>query len=269
MDLIYQPRPLDSKLSMFRPKSWTESVQSYINEAKQLTMCIIRNRKLLKKPYTWLVTINFEDELEPSVVTTTWTKVARRLRQRGIICLWVREPSRANTVHYHLLLTNGIQGGRLSSIIDECMPQRSEMRWHSNLTPLDDDWWVAFYVTKAKVAGKVDGEQVEDRYGEKRRLFQPRIKLQKYGTIGKFWVKPKKVLWKEIAAEEKQIAEAIERQDVRRYVKHIYELLCETVSIKEIERSIGLHAHEPSLLAYIEKLGLTDEPHDYWACIDE
>ena len=42
-----------------------------------------------------------------------------------------------------------------------------------------------------------------------------------------------------------------------------------TVSMKDLERSIGSRAHEPSLQAYIEKLALTDEPYDYWADIDE
>jgi hypothetical protein len=144
------------------------------------------------------------------------------------------------------------------------------MRRRVNLTAIKpNDWLVPFYVTKAKVAVTTRHGYIEDYFADKRRLFQPKIKLQKHGTIGKFWLKPKGILWQEIAAEQKTIAEALERQEIRRYVKHIYDLLCETVPMKAIERSVGLRANEPDVMEYIEQLALTDEPYDYWACADE
>lgn len=36
---IYQTNPHYSRPSQFRPKGWTDSVASYINEAKQWAMC--------------------------------------------------------------------------------------------------------------------------------------------------------------------------------------------------------------------------------------
>jgi hypothetical protein len=269
MDLIYQPNPVYSKPSMFPPKSWTESIEGYINKAKQLTTCLIRNRRLMKRPYTWLVTISFDDEMEPGVITATWTKIKRRLQNKGIVCLWVREPSLSNTIHYHLLLANRIGERELGEIMEACLPKTDEMRRRVHLGVIQPkDWLVHFYVTKAKVAVTTRHGYIEDYFADKRRLFQPKIKLQKYGTIGKFWVKPKKALEQEIAAEQETIAEALEKQEIRRYVKHIYDLLCETVPMKKIERSVGLlAARDASLLAYIEQLALKN--FDYWAWADE
>ncbi len=60
----------------------------------------------------------------------------------------------------------------------------------------------------------------------------------------------------------------MERQDMRRFVQHLYDLLGPTVSLRSIERSVGLQANDPALQAYIEELALTDEPYNYLSCID-
>ncbi len=89
-------------------------------------------------------------------------------------------------------------------------------------------------------------------------LFQPHIKLQKYGTIGAFWEKPKKSLWKEIAEGEQRIADALERPEVQQLVNHIHELLGESIPIEKIERSIGTHSETPAIERWIEQLALDD-----------
>ena len=166
-------------------------------------------------------------------------------------------------------MKNNVTEKELARIVEKSMPSRKTMRWHKMIKPVKKGWRLAFYITKAKLSGVVKGRYVDDYYARKRLLFRANLGIKKVGTIGAFWEKPRKEIWQEIAAEEKQIAEAIERQDVRRYIKHIYDLLCETVPMKEIERSIGSHAHEPSVQAWIEKLALTDEPYDFWAGIDD
>ncbi len=159
----------------------------------------------------------------------------------------------------------------LEKIIKDSMPTRRQTPWHKRLkqvSVMSKPWRLAYYITKAKIDGYQNGQSVEDYYAKKRLLFRSNVGLDKYGTIGPFWVRPKKVLWQEIAGVEKQISDALQKPGVRRLVNHIYDLLCETVSIREIERSIGSRAHEPSLQAWIEKISLSDEPYDYWADID-
>lgn len=258
-DLLYQKKPLFSRESIYPAKSWTETVEGYINNAKELTQCILRNRRLMRRPYSWLVTINFEDELEAAEVAALWTKVARKLREKGVVALWVREPSRTNRVHHHLLLRNSIDRKGLERVVEASMPPREVVRWHKNLKSLSTGWWVAFYLTKAKVSGVVRGRFLADRYAGKRLLFRPNIKLQKYGTIGAFWAKPKKNLWKEIADGERRIKEAIVRPEIRLLVNHLHDLLGDPVSITRIERTIGLHAEAPAVRRWSERLALDDD----------
>jgi len=139
MDIVYQKKPLRSKPSQYPAKSWTDTVEGYLNEAKQLTMCILRNRRLMRRPYTWLVTINFEVELEPSRIATLWTKISRKMREQGVVAIWVREPSRANKVHHHLLLRNPIDRANLERIVEESMPSRKQVKWHKNLKENRDE----------------------------------------------------------------------------------------------------------------------------------
>jgi hypothetical protein len=72
MDEIFQRKPLRSKPSIFRVKSWTHSIESYCEEAKQLTQCILHNRRLMRRPYRWFLTINFEHVMEPSLIKSRW-----------------------------------------------------------------------------------------------------------------------------------------------------------------------------------------------------
>ncbi len=269
MDEIFQRKPHRSKPSIFRVKSWTHSIESYCEEAKQLTQCILKNRRLMRRPYRWFLTINFEDVMEPALIKSRWKTACDNLRDNGLVAVWVREPSKTNKVHHHLLVKNNVTEEELARIVEKSLPSRKTMRWHKMIKPVKKGWRLAFYITKAKLSGVVKGRYVDDYYARKRLLFRANLGIKKVGTIGAFWEKPRKEIWQEIAAEEQQIAEAIERQDIRRYIKLVYDLLGETVSMKAIERSIGLHANDPGLLAHIEKLALTDEPYDYWACIDE
>jgi hypothetical protein len=264
MDDIFQRKPVRSKPSIFHVKSWTYSVESYCEKAKELTQCILKNRRLMKRPYRWFLTINFEDVMEPALIKSRWKTACDNLRDNGLIAIWVREPSRTNKVHHHLLVKNDISRKELAQIVEKSMPSRKTMRWHKMIKPVKKGWRLAFYLTKAKLSGVVKGQYVEDYYARKRLLFEANLGLKKFGTVGAFWEKPKKELWQEIAAEEKQIADALQQNNVSAYVQHLYDMLDGTVSLKELERSIGsLVARDPSFLAYIEQLALND--FDYWA----
>ena len=269
MDEIFQRKPIRSKPSTFRVKSWTHSIEAYCLEAGQLMQCILQNRRLMGGPYRWFLTINFEDVMEPALIRSRWKTACDNLRDNGLVAIWVREPSKTNKVHHHLLVKSNMTREELSRIVERSMPSRKTMRWHKMIKPVKNGWRLAFYITKAKLSGVLKGQYMEDYYARKRLLFRSNLGIKKFGTIGGFWEKSKKEIWQEIVADEKRIAEAMEQQDIRRFVKHIHELLGETVSKKEIERSIGLRSGDASMLAHIEQLALTDESHDYWASAKE
>ncbi len=76
---IYQEKPAFSKPSHHKPKGWTDCTLGYIREARQWAMCILRNRRLMRRPYSWVVHLNLNEEDGPAVqdwietlLTTEW-----------------------------------------------------------------------------------------------------------------------------------------------------------------------------------------------------
>ncbi len=254
-DPLFQTDPVFSNASLHRPKSWTETTTGYIREAKELTMCLVRNERLMDKPYQWHVTINLEIELTPSEIRNRWRKVVRKLRARGVVAIWVMEVSRSNRVHFHLIVSSQISGVALEQAIDNAMPPRAEVGWHKCLQRIEPGgtWQLAHYVTKAKIAAYVNGRRVEDYYAGKRVLFQPKLGLRKHSPIGPFWVKPKAAIWADIRGNEQRIADGLNQPGVRELVNHVHEILGHTVPLRTIERAFGYHAQSEPVRRWAEQ----------------
>lgn len=261
---IFQDEPLDFKPSSFKLKGWTETIVGYIHEASKLSQCIVKNRRLMRRNYTWAVSINVEKELSPHDIKEVWKKVCRKLKARGVVALWVREPSKDNRCNYHLLVKSQTTDAALSTAIEESMPSRSELPWHKQVKPVKSQWYWPRYICKAKTTAYKSGRRIADKYGKKRLLFTPHLGLRKCGTIGDFWEKPKKVIWQDIIDREKRIAEGLEKPNIRKLVKHVYEWLGGYVPIKRIERSFGYWADSPNIRGWADRL-FGDEPQeDEW-----
>jgi hypothetical protein len=97
---------------------------------------------------------------------------------------------------------------------------------------------------------------VNDLYRHKRLLFKANMPFRKVGTIGDFWEqgKSKTKMWDDIKAIEKQIGEGLEKPNVKRLCKYVFDLLGGTVSLKQIERSYGLDADGRAVQDWIESL---------------
>lgn len=251
---IYQQIPPFSKATSFKLKSWTDTVEGYINEAKQLTLCILRNRHAMKRSYTWAVHINVNVVQTPKQITDLWTKACRNLRRKGIVALWIREPNKANKVHYHLVVKNNIGKKELEQAIEEAMPSRATVRWRKRVEPIKNEWYYCHYITKAKVSGYINGLRIADLYMRKRRLFKANQELKKYGVIGDFWERSKKRLWQEIKDKEKRIGEGLENPNVKRLAKHVHDMFGGDVPLKDIERSFGYWSEEAYVQDWIDRL---------------
>ncbi|MBX9679115.1 MAG: hypothetical protein K2X38_10165 [Gemmataceae bacterium] len=254
---MYQIKPVYSRPSLHPPKGWTDTTLGYINEAKQWSMCVIRNRKLMKRTYTWAVHINLNREYPPDDISPMWKKVARKLEDRGIVALWVREPNRLNKLHYHIIVKNEISRADLMRSIDDAMPPRSEVVWRKRIEPVINEWRLCYYVFKAKVKGyDKKGIFSTDLYRAKRLLFKPNMPFRKVGTIGDFWEqgKNKTRMWDEIKAIEKKIGDGLEKPNVKRLAKYVYDYLSGYVPLKKIERSFGYDADGPAVRDWIGSL---------------
>ena len=258
---IFQDEPLDFKPSSFKLKGWTDTVVGFIHEASKLSQCIVKNSRLMKRNYTWAVSINIEQELSPHDIKEVWKKVCRKLKAKGIAALWVREPSKQNRCNYHLLVKSQITNFALETAIEESMPSRSDLPWHKQVKPVKSQWYWPRYICKAKTKGYINGRRVGDKYGNKRLLFKPHLGLRKCGTIGDFWEKSKKQIWQDIIDKEKRIAEGLEKPNIRKLVNHVYEWLGGYVPIKRIERSYGYWADSPNIRDWANRLfGDEEEP---------
>jgi tetrahydromethanopterin S-methyltransferase subunit F len=255
---IYQQKPAFNKSILYKPKGWTDSVQSYINEARKLKTLILRNRRLMGEPYTWHVTINVETVQTPEQIADLWEKAKRSLRDSGIVAVWIREPTKSNKVHYHLILRNKISRKELEKVIKAAMPQKQPGQkragWHKSIKPVTDDWQLAHYVTKAKISGYVKGQWVPDYYMLKRLLFVTGLPFHKVGEIGKFWVKSKTKMWEDVKAVEKKIGEGLDKPNVKRLAAYVHDLIGGFIPLKDIERSFGLDADGPVVQQWIERL---------------
>jgi hypothetical protein len=253
-------------------------VQGAIYEGTKLSRCILMNRKAMGRPYTWFVTICIEIVQTPKESVSLWTKVCRALRRRGIVALWLREPTRRNKIHYHLLIRNAIKEADLRQIINEAMPDlkkktlKTERRgWHfkpqqipsdpspNNIT--SDEWTLCHYISKAKLPIKDDDGRiiVEDRWRKKRLLFKPNLGLKKVGTIGPFWQQPRATFWEQVKDQEKRIGDGLARPGIHRLVNYIHDMIGgRYATLTQIERSLGYNADDPVVTAWAESL-LADE----------
>lgn len=265
MERLYQPNPDWHKSSNYRPKGWTETVQGYINEARDLTTCILANQKLMGRPYPWFVTVNIEPELTASEHRALWTKVAQRLRYGGVIALWVREPSESNRVHYHMLVKNDVPKTRITEILSAAIT----VPFHHQIEPVKTRIDYAYYVTKGKVAGYVklpDGtkEWRQDKYAHKRLLFSARTKLKKHGKIGKFWEKPREAILKPIIATNKRIGVGLRQPAIHDLVE--YAVVYLGIRRSDAKRDFGYWADAPGVRLWIKQLqesGEIPSPHAF------
>ena len=254
---IYQTNPEYSKPSQYKPKGWTDTTLGFITEAKQWAMCILRNRRLMQRPYTWAVHINLNEEYPPDEFSPMWKKVARKLEDRGIVCLWVREPNRLNKLHYHIIVKNQISKADLKQAIEDAMPSRNVVQWRKRVEPIKNEWRLCHYVVKAKVKGYNKQSVFKtDLYGAKRLLFKANMPFRKVGTIGDFWEqgKSKTKMWEDIKAIEKKIGDGLEKPNVKRLAEYVHDYINGYIPLKKIERSFGHDADEPVVKEWIGRL---------------
>jgi hypothetical protein len=220
-------------------------------------MCVLRNRKLMKRPYTWAVHINLNEEYPPDQIGPMWKKAARKLEDRGIVALWAREPNRLNKLHYYIIVKNQISKAELKKAIEDAMPPRSVVQWRKRVEPIINEWRLCHYVFKAKIKGRAKkGVLVNDPYRAKRLLFKVNMPFRKVGTIGDFWEqnKSKTKLWEDIKAIEKKIGEGLDKPNVKRLAAYVHDFLGGFIPLKDIERSFGLDADGPVVQDWIKRL---------------
>ncbi len=248
-----EPERFSSSHGRHRPKGWTESVQSYLVEAKRELSCLVANERLLGRPYTWLITLNITEVMKAHEVNRLWAMVARRLRRAGVVGYRVAEVNADNLVHFHLLLSSQHTETELRDIVDEAS---ADLPLRKHMEQVRSSYGTAGYILKAQVEGmSSNGKRVlKDKHGSKRTLFQPHTGIRKIGVVGKFFVKSKTELRAEMQKYAKQQAEAMKSLSKQRLVNHLFGFFGGYYSRAELTRLIAKHGNEEAFRSWADKL---------------
>lgn len=229
-EIIYQINPPIKKISNYKLKTWTDTIEGYIYEAKNLLYCLITNKKLLGMKYSWFVTINFHRPMTvkglKKFYNDNWIKICKKLKDKGLIAFWIIEVTKKNQIHFHLIVLSNHTKNELDQMIEKCLPERKAVNgWHKKIEAIKkNDYRLIAYICKAKISGKTMNErQVEDLHRDKRLLFKKNLGIKKHGFIGKFWAKPVKDILKEQREKEARIAYGMGDKDIMCLRDHIYE----------------------------------------------
>lgn len=226
-EVLYQINPRQRYHGIFPPKGWTSSIDAYQHEAHKHSMCLELNRTLGRSPYNWFLTLCFERPQSADAIRRTWRAACRKLRARKVVAHWIREITRKNTIHYPLIIWSNVQREYLTQSFVGSLPDRCTNPWHMNIQPIgDNDFCLLRYVTKARFS---TGTNL-DSFSAKRLLFRPSLGLRKFGTIGKFWILPKRQLWTLIKNREQKISEG-STPEIQRLAATVHERLFKNGSL--------------------------------------
>ena len=229
-DKIYKTNPPITNNSNFPKGTWTDTIDGYIYEAKKLTYCLLENKKLAGKPYTFFVTINFHQALTLKKINAfyneNWIANCEKLKKKGLIACWIIEGSKENKIHFHLVVLSNHTHKELAKIFEDCLPiRKSNGGWHKKIEHIkENDFRLLHYFTKGKLTGKTKkGREVDDLYKNKRILFKKRLGIKKLGSIGEFWFHSREKIWEDNCKKESKIAYGKGDIDAMCYRDYIYE----------------------------------------------
>ena len=250
---IYQAEPKQMGKIGFKEWGWTSTIQGWYNESSKWRGCALK-----EKLQPWDVGINFEKDQTPSEIKDTWSKVGRNLRNKKVVALRIMEVTcdeqgkPLNRVHYHLIIKSKHTQRELETIIDNSIPEG--IPFHKHVKKVAKMFGYVSYVFKCKVAGRVDGKWVADKWEYDRILFAPHCGFRKIATVGKFWSKPVEVTRTEIAKYEKQLAENLKGKDVRGFVKWLHDSKdIREMNFKKLRRHVGRNIDKPYMQSLLAK----------------
>ena len=195
---LYQKNPRKSS-SDPKWRSCTHSLESYENAVKKEYQLLQRNFEYTQEYPDFHVSINFHNAMRIEDFSKIRGKAFGRLVQAGIKAYYVHEPSRSGWLHIHAMVIFSGKKEALKDIVKKAFVKAGleyETDFHCNIIPFkgtDDDFRrLCSYILKFTGARNTPHSPV---------LFTRGLRIRKVGMIGKWFFKPKNVLWKEYIDE--------------------------------------------------------------------
>jgi len=221
---LIQAQPKEGKQ---RQRGW-KTINGWNYEAKKLATCLIRNAKKCIVPntrYTWHVTINIKAVLTIAEHKLLWKKATRLFRQH-FTGFYIREPNQSNHVNYHIIVNSEISEALLRACIIKALAHVENI--HS-VARIYLPFGLCRYICKTK------------EHADKRVYFADNIKLNKHGSIGKFWHKSPSQIWQVVITEERQISAIINEAEphITRAARYLHNLIVGYIPLKRIRRFLA------------------------------
>jgi hypothetical protein len=240
---LYQTRPV----RRLRPPGFTEdgwhTLDGFLYESDKLARCVMwARRRYFQTEFTSFASINITEDVTAAEMKVLWSKVARYLKNNGVVALYTCEASRnTNRFNFHLLLRS--ETANLKELLKFATKGVSTNVQVRRYDPGMGRFTVRYMVKARTTKYKNNVFLSRDRWARKRVLFRKELKVRKYGWIGDFLPpgKNKDVLWKEIIAHERRISEGLQEPGAEDYAAELHELVDGTVSLDHIRRSVGYH----------------------------
>lgn len=229
LDSITSTRFLEENPSIGQPRchSW-KTWNGHLYNSKVLTQCLLHNQR----KFTYHVVLNIKADLTEADHAKLLSTVTKKLKAAGLSGAWIREIGENGFIHYHLLLLD-------QQVIRETLISAVPKQWRTvsdiRMSRVESQFYMAFYFTKARIYG----HGLRDRYASKRKIFKAECKLDKTGTFGNFWRKPKDELYKEIIQRETMIA-SYKTDDVTTLSYELHDLIDGYVKRTKIERNLAI-----------------------------
>lgn len=214
------------------------TTNGYLREAKQLSYCLRTNARLTR-PYPLEAVVKFAGDMTPDEHNTLWRKYTRNMRAKGITAFWTREPTRSNRIHYHLLIVAPEAAEAAQQALETACPPSHRERVTVHVDAVVHQNSICPYIVKAKVKGidKTTGRWSNDKWAYKRLLFCEWVKLDKYGSVGPFWSKPKQEIW--AAKVERERGIKLYRSRVWEEARRLHALVGDYIPRHVVERNLA------------------------------
>jgi len=198
---LYQQRPRKTS-SNPKWRNYTSSLESYEEAVKREYILLQRNFDYTQQYPDYHVTINFHTAMTIKDFSLIRNKAFSHLVQDGIRAYYVHEPSRRSWLHIHAMMIYSGKKETLKDSVKEAFMKAGLQYgtdFHFNISPFKGT--DADYQRLCSYILKFTGRRTTPRIPT---LFVTGLGIRKVGTIGQWFVKPKKVLWKEYCDEVRQ-----------------------------------------------------------------
>ena len=198
---LYQEKPR-KKSSKPGWRNYTHSLESCENAVRKQYIIMMLNFMYTQKFPNFHVIIGFHNPMQIKDFCKMRNKAFGHLAKNGVKAYYVHEPSKDGGLHIHQMVIYDGDADNLRALIKEALEKaglKPRQDFHVNVKSAVPTF--EGYKGLCAYILKFNGKRTNPRTP---RLFLTGLKIRKVGMIGKWFAKPKRVIWEEYREAVKQ-----------------------------------------------------------------